>query len=605
MGRAWMPEGAVAVEPPQLSPPQPATHKRKAADLASPCSADEADPPRKCAHTSGAEEAVPVVASAGGGEGGGLAHGPRHKHACRGSFDDRMHPRNRYFLRKPDFKALAGRFADFAAATTTDSSGRVHVDWKDPNCSIALTRALLSADYGLCWDLPRGFLCPPVPQRANYVHWIEDLLAGAIETAIKPAHAVRVPEEVTGLDIGVGASAIYPLLALSLHPKWKMIGTDINEEALRSARANIESNGLQASIRLQLVSSSSDSILLQTVQQHKEQMDFCMCNPPFFAAEEDARKASHYRACDANVQELVTPGGEQAFVSRMIADSKVLRDRVRWYTTMVGHKSSLAAAMAEIKAASASLVRSTTFYQGKTIRWAVAWSFEEMEPRCSSLRFASCAAPAQLRQRLEAAVCQYGGLTLEWPTDLSHAVAAPGLGDGDAGVASEDDERDAEGKGDLDEVGHADGGGAGGGGGARAAPASYMAGSGVSGPKWPVNYRSVAQGTVLRESWTRRARRAKVRQAIADATEPLLAFVLVLVRVGLRAPGQNSERMDGDGIGEGEGEEWIATVMLDGECRMSRPVPAHTARLFDSLASMLLRHLSCPVPPGADAHDQG
>ena len=110
---------------------------------------------------------------------------------------------------------------------------------------------------------------------------------------------------------------------------------------------------------------------------------------------------------------------------------------------------------------------------------------------------------------------------------------------------------------------------------------------------------------MLRESWTRRARRAKVRQDIADATEPLLAFVLVLVRVGLRAHGQNSERMDHQGNGEGEGEEWIATVMLDGECRVSRPVPAHTARLFDSLASMLLRHLSCSVPPGADAQDQG
>lgn len=65
---------------------------------------------------------------------------------------------------------------------------------KDPAASIALTRALLRADYGLEWDLPRAFLCPPVPQRANYVHWIEDLLAGPTKTATNPASAACILE---------------------------------------------------------------------------------------------------------------------------------------------------------------------------------------------------------------------------------------------------------------------------------------------------------------------------------------------------------------------------------------------------------------------------
>jgi len=572
------------------SPPGPA-HKRAAAEIARPAPADELEPPRKRVHTVHPEDSGPAPASAPT-----AAPGPFNDKPTGGSFDSRMHPRNRYFRRKPDFAALAAQFADFAAIVVTDSRGRVHVDWKDPACSVALTRALLRADYGLKWELPRGFLCPPVPQRVNYVHWIEDLLAGTIETAIKSAHAVRIPDEATGLDVGVGASAIYPLLALSLHPNWKMIGTDINEEALRSARANVESNGLQAKIRLELV--GSDSVLLETVRKQSDVIDFCMCNPPFFAAEEDARKASHYRSCDAKVQELVTPGGEQAFVSRMIADSQVLRHRVRWYTTMVGHKSSLTAAMAEIKSCGASLVRSTTFFQGKTIRWAVAWSFEVEEPPVSSLRFTSCATPAQLRQRLDAAAAHYGGFTLEWPPELTRSVAA-------AGAASTDAERVSDAESDCaDEMGNGAGGengewvgGGGGGGGAEGgggvAPWEHP-GSASPWQKSPVDYKTVARGQVFRESWTRRARRAKAGQhVVADASEALFAFIVVMTRVGLPAQHASSGREGGRGVGlDTEQDEWMATVALDRDCGVSKPVARDTARLFDSLASVLLRHVS-------------
>jgi 23S rRNA A1618 N6-methylase RlmF len=280
------------------------------------------------------EEQQPLPGKKGSGAAQHRAKGAFNSRAGGSSFDERMHPRNRYFRHRPDFAALAAQFGDFAALTTTDSKGRVHVDWKDAAASAALTRALLCADYGLQWELPRGFLCPPVPQRANYIHWIEDLLAGPIETAVKPASAVSIPAVATGLDIGVGASGIYPLLALSLHPAWKMIGTEINPEALASARANVERNGLCPKIDLRLVSTDG-GVLVDAINDQDGVIDFCMCNPPFFAAEDDAHKASHYRASEANLLELVTPGGERAFVHRIIADSKTLQGRVRWYTTMV------------------------------------------------------------------------------------------------------------------------------------------------------------------------------------------------------------------------------------------------------------------------------
>lgn len=39
-----------------------------------------------------------------------------------------------------------------------------------------LTRALLKHDYGINWHLQTGQLIPAVTNRANYIHWINDLL---------------------------------------------------------------------------------------------------------------------------------------------------------------------------------------------------------------------------------------------------------------------------------------------------------------------------------------------------------------------------------------------------------------------------------------------
>jgi len=39
-----------------------------------------------------------------------------------------------------------------------------------------LTATLLKADFGIEWWLPEGQLVPTVTSRANYIHWINDLL---------------------------------------------------------------------------------------------------------------------------------------------------------------------------------------------------------------------------------------------------------------------------------------------------------------------------------------------------------------------------------------------------------------------------------------------
>ena len=79
---------------------------------------------------------------------------------------------------------------------------------------------------------------------------------------------------------------------------------------------------------------------------------------------------------------MVTPGGEVAFVSRMIDESVALKSRVQWYTSMLGKLSSVSEVVEKVKSVGVDNWAVTEFVQGqKTRRWAVAWSWGPMRPR--------------------------------------------------------------------------------------------------------------------------------------------------------------------------------------------------------------------------------
>ena len=104
--------------------------------------------------------------------------------------------------------------------------------------------------------------------------------------------------------------------------------------------------------------------------------DFCMCNPPFFDVCED--RLLHRQGHGGLENELRCPGGERAFVGRMIDDSMQLRAQVKWYTTMIGRKKTLKALMSRLRGESGVKgIRTTTFVCGKTTRWGLAWTFHQ------------------------------------------------------------------------------------------------------------------------------------------------------------------------------------------------------------------------------------
>ncbi|XP_059647498.1 uncharacterized protein LOC132293869 isoform X2 [Cornus florida] len=323
----------------------------------------------------------------------------------RGEERATIHPRNKYANNPPDFKLLASLYPSFEPFVFYSSNGRPKIDWTDFNATRELTRVLLLHDHSLNWWIPDGQLCPTVPNRSNYIHWIEDLLSSNFIAETCAGGVVR------GFDIGTGANCIYPLLGASLLG-WSFVGSDVTNVALEWAERNVKNNphiselieirkvgnaeekhdcqsvngessidadpGPSSSSSLELLSGVNMSYngppVLLGVVKDGEKFDFCMCNPPFFETMEEAGLNPN-TSCGGTPEEMVCFGGEQAFISHIIEDSVQLNQSFRWYTSMVGRKSNLKLLVSKLWKVGVTVVKTTEFVQGQTCRWGLAWSF--------------------------------------------------------------------------------------------------------------------------------------------------------------------------------------------------------------------------------------
>ncbi|KAI9839098.1 MAG: hypothetical protein M1837_002237 [Sclerophora amabilis] len=222
----------------------------------------------------------------------------------------------------------------------------------------------------------------PEAVHLNYILWVQDLLDTTSDKYIDRYDASR---EVVGLDIGTGASCIYPLLGCVQRPKWRFAATDIDDNSLQTAQKNVENNKFQSRVRL--VKTSIEDALIPLGSIGIDGIDFTMCNPPFYASKEEMISSANdkqrppFSACTGAEVEMVTTGGEVAFVQRMIRESLDLRERVEWYSTMLGKLSSVFTTVERLREIGIENYAVTEFVQGsKTRRWAIAWSWGDMRP---------------------------------------------------------------------------------------------------------------------------------------------------------------------------------------------------------------------------------
>ena len=291
-----------------------------------------------------------------------------------------------------NFEALAAKDEDFKRIW---NEAKGHLDFQQPQTCKALAKAILKVDFGLEIELPDDRLCPPIPNRWNYVQWIQTLIdSTGLDYANAPSSSRRYDPDrkVVGLDIGTGASAIYALLFLKTRPNWKMCVTDVDKRSFNAAARNLAINSMLT--RTKMLQAREHGSLISLRVLGVDALDFVICNPPFFVDKKDMQaslkgegKSSGPNAvCTGAETEMVCPGGDLGFVTRIVNESLQLREKVTWYSSMLGKLSSAKAIIELLKRNGVQNWAVGSLKPGRaTKRWVVAWSFGDMRPPNVSL----------------------------------------------------------------------------------------------------------------------------------------------------------------------------------------------------------------------------
>lgn len=315
----------------------------------------------------------------------------RLKHAKGTSKKAEMHPRNLH-NGGYDFVKLASLHSSLKNFLAPNPVGKLTIDFSQPSAVKALNAALLKQYYQVeHWDIPDGFLCPAVPGRADYIHYIADLLANDNKGTIPNGKANK------GLDIGTGANLIYPIVASQSYG-WSMVGSDINPASYNSAKLIAESNpNLRKLVKVRFQKQSQS--IFSGIVGKGEQYEFSLCNPPFHESAEAAmagsreknknlaRHSEKRRGKDSTAKnqsslnfggqnsELWCEGGEFVFVKNMMNESVEFKDQIKWFTSLLSKKDNVAPLVKLAEKLGAIECKTIDMAQGAKASRFIAWRF--------------------------------------------------------------------------------------------------------------------------------------------------------------------------------------------------------------------------------------
>ena len=292
-----------------------------------------------------------------------------------------LHPRNldRFGY---NFEQLIEKSPELQHFVSINEHNIETIDFSNPEAVKSLNKALLLSHYDIKnWDIPKNYLCPPIPGRADYIHTIADLLAASNHGVIPQGDTVE------GLDIGIGANCIYPIIGNALYG-WSFVGTDIDEHAIDNCEKIIEANPkLIDNISLQLQIESR--FIFKNIMQSEDRFAFTICNPPFHNSQAEATKSSIRKINNlentkttqpvlnfgGQNAELFCDGGELGFITQMIYESVKYPKQCFWFTTLVSKRENLSSIYKTLQKVSPVEVKTFDMAQGQKISRIVAWTF--------------------------------------------------------------------------------------------------------------------------------------------------------------------------------------------------------------------------------------
>lgn len=292
-----------------------------------------------------------------------------------------LHPRN-FHNNRYDFTTLIKSQDSLKEFVKPNKYGDLSIDFANPDAVIALNKALLLHFYGIKnWEIPKGYLCPPIPGRADYIHHIADLLASNNNGKIPKGKAIK------GLDVGVGANCIYPIIGVSIYG-WQFLGSDIEKVSIESVLNIINSNEILKE-NIKVKQQENPSNIFVNIINKDEKYDFTLCNPPFHKSLDEALAGNKRKVQNLTKQkstksalnfggknnELWCEGGEIVFIKNMIKESLEFSKNCLWFTTLVSKKENLPFIYKALKDIKAVEVKTIEMAHGQKISRIVAWTF--------------------------------------------------------------------------------------------------------------------------------------------------------------------------------------------------------------------------------------
>ena len=310
-----------------------------------------------------------------------MKHQPKKNKQPPSDSKSKLHPRNRHAQRY-DLAELSKAFPALQDFIRPNKYGDDSVDFADPAAVKALNTALLFRHYDLTyWDIPAGYLCPPIPGRADYLHYAADILSESVFGKVPKGAAVRC------LDIGTGANLIYPIIGVKEYG-WSFIGSETDKKALDSAQKIIENNQvLQGKIELRHQTNQRD--IFHGILRKEETVHLTICNPPFHDSAEEAQAATRRKVRNLHGKkdknptqnfggqsnELYTEGGEKRFLKDLVRGSKKFAENCVWFTSLVSKENTVIRVKNALKAAQTTQIRVIPMGQGNKKSRIVAWSY--------------------------------------------------------------------------------------------------------------------------------------------------------------------------------------------------------------------------------------
>jgi 23S rRNA (adenine1618-N6)-methyltransferase len=288
-----------------------------------------------------------------------------------------LHPNNKN-RKQYDLLELVKEIPELEKYVKKNKDGEQTVDFSDPIAVKLLNKALLSHYYDVkFWKFPDTNLCPPIPGRADYIHHMSDLLD----------ESMRKGKTINCLDIGVGASCIYPIIGITEY-NWNFIASDIDRKSIATAKKIISSNpNLKGKVDFRFQNDSNK--IFEGILKEEDRIEITICNPPFHASRKEALEEQRKKVRNLTgkyhqnpklnfsgaSEELIYEGGEYQFIQNMIKESAKYANNCVWFSTLVSKKKNLHGIYINLKRLKVHQIKEIEIITANKKSRIIAWTF--------------------------------------------------------------------------------------------------------------------------------------------------------------------------------------------------------------------------------------